>query len=218
MKQLFIAVALLLFVIKGVAQKGQGYNSAVAAVFDKLNNKSFATLDMEDTSGTLFNTTSLSGKTIYVDFWFTACAPCIKEIPYARSLQEYFVEDTNVVFLNICIESTERKKVWKQMIRDKEMKGIQLFYERNRPQKINLLREYNIMFPTYLLVNKEFKIIGYDAPRPSEEIWIQWAITQAAEGKLLSAAYKKMMSRSKDYQEFVNKNPEKISYLNKAAD
>ncbi len=129
----------------------------------------FADLSLEDTSGQLFSTSSLAGKTVYVDFWFTTCAPCLQEIPYSKCLQQFFAADTNIVFLNICIEAFEKKERWKQLVKDKQMQGIHLFYARNRPQKINLLREYNIVFPTYVLVDKNQNILDADAPRPSED-------------------------------------------------
>ena len=142
----------------------------------------FQELQLEDSSGKVFNTSSLLGKVIYVDFWFTVCPPCIQEIPWSQALQKYFAKDTNVVFLNICIENLTKKPVWKQMIQDKQMMGIHLFYARNRPQKVNLLRQYDIKFPTYILVDKGMKVISHNMPRPSETGWVYWLISQAAKG------------------------------------
>lgn len=68
------------------------------------------------------------------------------------------------------------------MVSDKGMKGLHLFYAKNRPQKVNLLRAYNIKFPTYILLDKESKVIGFDMPRPSETEWIYWLLTQASLG------------------------------------
>lgn len=205
MKKLFAGLILLTAFYNGFCQKQYQYDSVVAH-YDLLNNQPFAALQLEDTAGNILNTSTLSGKTIYVDFWFTACAPCIKEIPFSKALQEYFATDTNVVFLSICIENIYRKNVWRQMIKEKKMNGIHLFYARNRPQKINLLRQYKITFPTFLLVNKEMKVIGYDAPRPSEVRWVRWAIIQAENNILLSQAYKQVVKRSKEYVEFLDNN------------
>jgi thiol-disulfide isomerase/thioredoxin len=168
-----------------------------------LSDQTFAELELEDTSGNLVKTSSLFGKTVYVDFWFTTCPPCVKEIPFSRKLQQYFAADTNVAFLSICIENWERKTAWKQMIKDKEMPGIQLFYARNRPQKINLLRKYQITFPTYLLLNPKMKIVGYDAPRPSQTGWVHWSILQAIEGKHLSESYRDVVNHSKQFTDFI---------------
>lgn len=161
------------------SQKILSFNDSLAFVFSLSDSKPFVMPELEDTGGFLFNTSLLAEKTVYVDFWFTACSPCVKEIPYAKTLEAYFSADTNIVFLSICIENVDRKTAWKQMIKEKEIGGIQLFYARNRPQKINLLRAYKVTFPTYLLINREMKVISYNAPRPSEEKWVRWAIEQA---------------------------------------
>jgi thiol-disulfide isomerase/thioredoxin len=189
MKGLFICIILVQVLVTGFSQnKFSRYDAYIASTFDLLNNQPFAELQLEDTSGEIHNTISLIGKTLYVDFWFTTCPPCIKQIPFSKTLHKYFEKDTNVVFLNICIDNIERKQDWKQMIKENGMPGIHLFYARNRPQKINLLKAYKISFPTYLLVNKQMKVTGYNAPRPSEEGLVHWVITKATEGLFLSAS------------------------------
>ena len=162
----------------------------------------FEELQLEDSRGKIFNTSSLLGKVVYVDFWFTACAPCIHEIPYSQALQRFFAKDTNVVFLNICIESLSRKPVWKQMIQDKKMAGIHLFYARNRPQKVNLLRQYDIKFPAYIMVDKTMKVISYDMPRPSETGWVYWLINQATKGFTPHESAYKIDEQYEDYTKF----------------
>ena len=189
MKQIFLAIVIFL---KFTIVDGQKLYST------------FEALQLEDTSGKLFNTASLLGKTVYVDFWFTACAPCIEEVPYAKSLQQFFKQDTNVAFLSICIESRERKPAWKQMIQDKEIPGINLFYARNRPQKVNLLRTYDITFPTFILLNNEMKLIGYDIARPSEKKLIYWIISQGANGIASDDSYRQAKERSTAYKNFMS--------------
>lgn len=201
-----IAIALMLLAHSSFAQRHTAFNDNIVATYDMLNGQPFAALDLEDTAGNIFNTTSLLGKTVYVDFWFTACAPCVEEIPHSNTLQQFFAKDTDVVFLCICIESTTRKPVWKQMIHDRQMQGIQLFYARNRPQKINLIRQYHITFPTYVLVNKDFKVIGYNAPRPQQQ-WTYWAIEQARHDVPLSDAHKAMVSYTEQYRSFMQTLP-----------
>lgn len=168
--------------------------------------KQFEELILEDTSGNMFNTTSLSGKIIYVDFWFTACQPCIKEISYSKALQEFFSKDTNIVFLNICIENTQRKPNWKQMVRDKQITGRNLFYALNRPQKVNLKREYEIMFPTYLIVSREMKVLGNDAPRPSETGVVQWVLSEVIAGSTFKNALVAVQRGDKRYLRFMEEN------------
>ena len=202
MRKLLWTLAVLLGPYGCIGQKTGLYDSLLAH-YDLFSNEPFSNLELEDTSGFLFNTSNLSGKTVYVDFWFTTCPPCIREVPYYKQLQEYFAADTNIAFLSICIENIERKDAWKQLIKDQHIPGIQLFYARNRPQKINLLRQYQITFPTYLILNTAMKVIGYDAPRPSEKGWVEWAIVNAKKGRPLSDSYQQLVRRSGEYSAFI---------------
>ena len=208
MKKIFFLFQCLLFIIRIDAQKTGAEIDLFSSRFDRLNNTTFPMLELEDSSGKIFNTAVLTGKVIYVDFWFTACPPCIKEIPYSKRLQHFFDKDTSIVFLSICIENKQRKAVWKQMIKDREMPGIHLFYSRNQPQSVNLLRKYDITFPTYLIVNKEMKIVGYDAPRPSEMGWVHWGLQKAKEGKRLAESYREVKQNAKEFDNFLLENKE----------
>ncbi len=213
-KRLIIPVFAIIIFKNGFSQnRSSAYDPCVADTFDLLNNKPFARLLLEDTAGQIFNTSLLAGKTIYVDFWFTSCSPCLREIPYSKTLQQFFASDTNIVFLNICIDNIERKQAWKQIINNKKMSGIHLFYMRNKPQKINLLKEYKITFPMHLLINKEMKIIGYDAPSPFEQGWVHWAIAEAEKNIFLSDSYRQLITHSKSYKEFIDDNLKIITSL-----
>src|SRR4051794_8996337 len=104
-KHLLTLFALVVFSTSFSQNTSRNYDAYVAGTFDLLNNKTFIPLQLEDTAGELFNTSSLFGKTIYVDFWFTSCPPCLKEIPHSAALQQFFAADTNIVFLDICIDN-----------------------------------------------------------------------------------------------------------------
>lgn len=211
MNKAIITILIISLATNGVCQIPlKGYDPETAGIFDLLNNKPFAEIQMEDTSGQMFHTSSLLGKTVYVDFWFTSCAPCIKEIPFAKALNQFFSDSSDIVFLSICIQNKEKKEEWKKMVKHKDIPGIQLFYSLNSPQKISLPKEYKITYPTYLLLNKQMKVIGYDAPRPSEEGWVHWAIDQANKGVYLSAAYKTYIDGDMEAKKFASANKEKI--------
>lgn len=177
-----------------------------ASIYEPSKAIAFPVMDLETTDSTIFNTSALANKTVYVDFWFTACPPCIKEIPFAKQLQAYFASDTNVVFLNICIENTDRKEVWKKMVKDKDIRGVNVFYARNRPQKINLLRQFNIFdYPTYIILN-HLQVLGVNAPSPSEKGWVHWAIFQATKNVPLSTSYALLSTKSKAANDYLSQN------------
>jgi len=47
---------------------------------------------------------SLLGKTVYINFWFAACAPCMAEMPQINDLYEHFKADTNFVMLSFSFD------------------------------------------------------------------------------------------------------------------
>ena len=51
---------------------------------------------------------SLLGKTVYINFWFAACSPCMAEMPQVNELYKKFKEDTNFVFLSISFDNQEK--------------------------------------------------------------------------------------------------------------
>ncbi len=66
---------------------------------DKLD----ADYDMKlvDTEGNILDVQDLKGKTIFMNYWATWCAPCVAEMPSIDGLYEKVGEDPNIVFLMI---------------------------------------------------------------------------------------------------------------------
>lgn len=63
-----------------------------------LLNKPVKSFHLTDLNGKKWNSADLSGKTIVINFWFTACKPCIAEMIYLNKLVEEN-KDSNVVFI-----------------------------------------------------------------------------------------------------------------------
>ncbi len=136
------------------SQKRGNYEPATAAIYNRFNNYSFPLMNLETADSMPFNTALLANKTVYVDFWFTQCAPCIQEIPFSKALHQYFGADTNIVFLNICVDMTGQKEVWRKLVHQSAPNVINVFYAKNQPQKINLMRLLGVNdYPTYLILN-----------------------------------------------------------------
>ena len=73
------------------------------------------------------------GKVVYLDFWATWCAPCIRQIPYSKKLAETFKNET-VVFINISIDKDMER--WKSFINKQKMHGINLIATEGESSKV----------------------------------------------------------------------------------
>lgn len=126
-------------------------------------------ITLEDING---NSTSFSkaiashrGKVIYVDFWASWCAPCIREMPESRTLQKE-LEGQDIVYLYI---SSDRKSAqWKKAMEKHEL-SRGLHYRITNANTSKGLEDMQIMFiPRYMIYDTTGRLVDEDAPRPSE--------------------------------------------------
>ncbi len=124
--------------------------------------KDFEIVDLEGQKKKL---SDYRGKYVYIDVWATWCGPCRGEIPHLEKLQEEY-EDKNIVFMSVSIDN--KKETWARMVKDKKMKGEQVFIE--GAWNSSLAKDYNIgSIPRFMLIDKEGKIISANEKRPSSK-------------------------------------------------
>lgn len=58
-------------------------------------------MKLVDVDGNILDVQNLKGKTIFMNYWATWCAPCVAEMPSIDGLYEKVGEDPNIVFLMI---------------------------------------------------------------------------------------------------------------------
>ncbi len=122
------------------------------------------TFAYRDIKGQNIDLKDLIGKNVYIDIWATWCGPCKREIPHLEALQEQYKENSNIVFASVSID--KNKEAWEKMVKEKDMKGLQLYAENANNSKI--CRDYMVSgIPRFLLIDTEGKIINAKAPRPS---------------------------------------------------
>lgn len=101
------------------------------------------------------------GKYVYIDMWASWCAPCMKEIPYMKQLEEE-VKNKNVVFLSLSIDKD--KKAWKKKVNSLGLKGYQVIDVNN-----DLTQALNVSgIPFFVIYDKDGKLYKYGASRPSD--------------------------------------------------
>lgn len=146
------------------------YNKEITANYTILKKvaKGAASPDFRDYENYHGGTTSLSdlkGSYLFIDVWATWCGPCRKEIPYLKKLEEAY-HGKNITFVSISIDKHEDREKWKQMIKDKDLGGVQLLADND--WESFFIKDYLIKgIPRFIIIDPEGFIIDYNAPVPS---------------------------------------------------
>ena len=104
------------------------------------------------------------GKLIYVDFWASWCAPCIRTFPDAKELQQEYV-DKEVVFMYLSIDENVDK--WKNASEKHALYGQTPGYiitNKMRSRNMDYLSVTRI--PRYMIYDREGNLVEGDAPQP----------------------------------------------------
>ena len=123
-------------------------------------------IKLKNEKGKLVSLEDLKGKVVYIDFWGVGCGPCIYEIKNSFPELKEKYKNGEVVFMNICVDSNEKR--WKKSLTDLKSEGVNLIAEgwTNHP----VCQVYGIKgIPHYFLIDKDGKIANNNAPRPSEK-------------------------------------------------
>lgn len=119
---------------------------------------------LADINGKRFNLADFKGKYVYIDIWATWCGPCKVQIPFMKELEKQF-HDAPIHFVSISLDKEEDKPIWKKMVRENQMSGVQLFAGKEN----NFGYDYQIQYiPTFLILDKEGNIMIDRAPAPMD--------------------------------------------------
>lgn len=124
-------------------------------------------VDYENNAGGTTSLDDLKGKYTYIDIWATWCGPCIREIPSLKKVEKQF-HGKNIQFLSISIDAKKDHQKWKDMIKEKELGGIQLFADNLWQSKF--VADYMVKgIPKFILLDPQGNIVTANAPRPSNK-------------------------------------------------
>lgn len=116
---------------------------------------------MVSISGKSFGPQELNGKVVVLNFWFTSCPPCLKEIPELNKLVEEY-KGKDVVFLGL---ATDDKKAIEEFLKEKPFKyeiipsATQLMFRFLQPDEKGKLET---KFPTHIVVDRTGRKTVYE--------------------------------------------------------
>ncbi|WP_324670828.1 TlpA disulfide reductase family protein [Hymenobacter sp. GOD-10R] len=119
---------------------------------------------LQDASGKRVSLQDFRGKVVYLDFWYSSCAPCLAEAPAAVKLKKQFM-GRDVVFLYISID--RKADDWQKALARHPLTS---------PNSVHLLdpggykasANYGVGgFPSYWIIGRDGRIRQGAAPRPS---------------------------------------------------
>lgn len=125
--------------------------------------KPAANFTYPDQNGKMVSLSDFKGKVVLVDVWATWCGPCKQEIPSLKNLEKE-LHGKDVIFISVSLDEEKDKQKWKDMIKEKEMDGVQLFAS----GWTKITKDYNIQaIPRFMVFDKKGNVVTIEAPRPS---------------------------------------------------
>ncbi|POY36287.1 hypothetical protein C3K47_11060 [Solitalea longa] len=139
---------------------------------EKLNTKYYtaetgakpaANFTYADQNDKMVSLSDFKGKVVLVDVWATWCGPCKQEIPPLKELEKEF-HGKDIVFISVSLDEEKDKQKWKNMVKDMNLEGVQLFAS----GWSKITQDYDIKaIPRFMVFDKKGNVVTVDAPRPS---------------------------------------------------
>lgn len=109
------------------------------------------------------------GKIVYLDIWGTWCGPCKEEMPYVPELKKRYA-GKDIVFVYLDMDNAAKENNWKEYVRFTGLEGEHYRMDQtaieNIWQAIKAAGGQINSYPTFVLIDRDGKIIHPNAARP----------------------------------------------------
>ena len=147
------------------AEQMARFDEVAASLYKAEEGVKGADFTYPDKDGKMVSLSDFKGKVVVVDVWATWCAPCRKELPHLKKLEEE-MKGTDVVFIGVSLDEAKDREKWKKFIAEEQLPGVQLFAS----GWSHIAKAYKITgIPRFMVFDRDGKIVAIKAPRPSDE-------------------------------------------------
>lgn len=105
------------------------------------------------------------GKIIYLDFWASWCAPCLRAMPYSKELQKQLINQ-EVVFVYLALN--DKEKAWKEASQKYRLSENNYLILNSRSSRFISQTNLNAI-PRYMIYDQNGQLINQDAPGPEQK-------------------------------------------------
>ena len=143
---------------------------------EKLKGKPAPAFTLLDKNRKPVSLSDFRGKVVYLDFWGSWCAPCMRELQeFAPGLRQKS-DRQDVVFLYVSVGDSEAK--WLKTLADERFTSFNSVHLRATDSELTKLYDVSA-FPSYFIIGRNGDIIQSHAPRPSDTDTIRKALDEA---------------------------------------
>lgn len=152
----YLTTVFLIMLFTNIVMAQNPNFEAKKAKFDSLKGQAAPDFDFSNLKGEKIKLSELKGKVVIINFFFTNCAPCVREIPFLNSLVEKYGNE-NIKFISISRwENTEQLKPFlaKNPIKFDIIPSV--FKDKESQMKLFAENIYRVMlYPSLVIIDKE---------------------------------------------------------------
>jgi len=143
------------YTMQPLVQDGHIKRLQLKKVEDKVSTGSIAPrFSITAINGQVFSLKKLRGKTVVLNFWFTNCPGCIKEMPALNNLAGRYKNNADVVFLAVTFDEVQKVRPFLK----KHKFGYQI-----AAGQAAMIRQYGVQaFPFSMVIDKTGRIAFSD--------------------------------------------------------
>ena len=135
-------------ILKRAANARRFHTTILAPTMNVSVGDTFPRFTLRDMNGREWSNKDLMGRKAVINFWFTGCGPCIKEMP---ELGRWVRKHRNVTFLAVTFESGEKIK---QVVKDNKFRFHQLVNDEELIAQVGVSS-----YPFTVVLDEEGRII-----------------------------------------------------------